>query len=158
MEVIEQLDIYPYFSIFFFAKTMDSPEQSPSTDQNVTSSDFVFAQQVQRLHRLTVYGRWLLVCGLWLTIAPLSLWRLREEIFLWQQYFTWVAVRYALFHHPLSTLGLSICIGMTASVLIWQSRNILFGMPQHELKRLETKVVQIRQQGQTHPLWKWISN
>ena len=137
---------------------MDSPEQSPSIDKNMASSDSAFAQQVQRLHRLTVYGRWLLVCCLWLTIAPLSLWRLREEIFLWQQYFTWVAVRYALFYNPLSTLGLSICIGMTTAVLIWQSRNILFGIPQHELKRLETKVAQIRQQGKSHPLWKWINN
>ncbi|WP_088243620.1 hypothetical protein [Calothrix rhizosoleniae] len=135
---------------------MDSPKKSPSITQNMASSDSAFAQQVQRLYRLTIYGRWLLVCCFWLTIAPLCLWGLREEIFLWQQYFTWVAVRYALFYHPLSTLGLSICIGMTAAVLIWQSRNILFGIPQSELKRLETKVAQIRQQGQSHPLWQWI--
>lgn len=137
---------------------MDSPEQSPSTDKNMASSNSTLAQQVHRLHCLTVYGRWLLVCCLWLTIAPLSLWDLREEILLWQQYFTWVALRYALVYHPLSSLGLVTCIGMTTAVLVWQSRNILFGIPKSELKRLELKVCQIRQQGQSHPLWNWISN
>jgi hypothetical protein len=137
---------------------MDSPETSSSTDQNMASTDPAFAQQVQRLHQLAIYGRWLFVCCLWLTIAPFSLWELREDILLWRQHFTWVAVQYALFYHPLSTLGLASCIGMTAAVLIWQSRNILFGIPKGEIKRLEQKVCQIRQQGQSHPLWKWIDN
>ena len=137
---------------------MDSPEKSPSTDVNMASSDPAFAQQVQKLHKLTIYGRWLFVSCLWLTIAPFSLWGLMEEILLWRQYFTWVAVRYALYYHPLPPLGLATCIGMTAAVLIWQSRNILFGIPPSELKRLEQKVWQIRQQGQSHPLWKWINN
>ncbi|MDJ0797021.1 MAG: hypothetical protein QNJ51_09325 [Calothrix sp. MO_167.B12] len=135
---------------------MDSPEKFDSTNNNMASSDSSFAQQVQKLHRLTVYGRWLLVCFFWLTIAPLALWGIREEIFLWRQYFTWVALRYTLAYHPLSTLGFAICLGTTTAILIWQSRNILFGIPHSELKRLEQKVCQIRQQGQSHPLWKWI--
>jgi len=120
------------------------------------SSDPSFARQVQRLHRLTVYGRWLLVVFLWLTLAPLSLWNLRKEIEFLQDYFTWVAVRYALLSHPFAAVGLSLCIGMTLSVLIWQSRNILVGMPDSEKQRLEKQVYRIRQQGSSHPLWKWV--
>ncbi len=115
-----------------------------------------FTEQVQRLHRLTVYGRWFVVGLLWLTIVPIALWDLSSEIKLWQQYFTWAAVRYALFFHPWATLGLSFCWGMTTAVLVWQSRNILFGLPNSDRTRLEKQVYQIRQQGQTHPLWKWI--
>lgn len=119
--------------------------------------DPVFDAQVQKLHRLTVYGRWLFVAALWVLVAPISLWNLRGEIALWRQYFTWVAVRYGLYFHPLATLGLAFCIGMTASVLVWQSRNILFGLPKRDRERLEKRVFLIREQGATHPLWKWIS-
>jgi hypothetical protein len=45
---------------------------------------------------------------------------------------------------------------MTLAVLIWQSRNILFGLPENEQRRLEQQVLRIREQGQSHPLWKWI--
>lgn len=116
--------------------------------------DPIFKQQVQKLHNLTVYGRWLVVALLWLTIGSLSLWGLRSEIALLQQYFTWVAVRYGLFYNPLPTFGLGLCIGMTVSVLVWQSRNILLGLPQQEQQRLEQQVHKIRQQGPSHPLWK----
>ncbi|MEB3148156.1 MAG: hypothetical protein VKL60_03945, partial [Sphaerospermopsis sp.] len=98
----------------------------------------------------------LFVCCLWVIIAPVCLWNLRTEFTLWQQYFTWVAVRYGLMFHPLSTLGLAFCIGMTVSVLVWQSRNILIGLPQPEKQRLEQQVFKIRQQGPSHPLWKLI--
>jgi len=137
---------------------MNQPEESLNTGKYTESSDQSFVQQVQRLHQLTVYGRWLFVICLWLTIAPLSLWNLHAEIALWQQYFTWVAVRYGLLYHPLSTLGLAFCIGMTTAVLIWQSRNILIGLPPQEKERLEKQVYRIRQQGPTHPLWKWVCN
>lgn len=133
------------------------PSEQPSTSSNNTDNlDSSFAQQVQRLHQLTVYGRWLFVGCLWLTIVPLCLWDMRAEIVLWQQYFTWVAVRYGLLYHPLSALGLAFCIGMATSVLVWQSRNILIGLPQDEKQRLEKQVLRIRQQGSTHPLWKWV--
>ncbi|BAY84846.1 hypothetical protein NIES267_43430 [Calothrix parasitica NIES-267] len=120
------------------------------------SSDSSFIQQVQRLHELTVYGRWLLVTFLWLTLAPLCLWNLRTDIGFLLEYFTWASVRYGLFFNPFATLGLGLCVGMTLSVLMWQSRNILFGMPVPEKQRLEKQVYRIRQQGPSHPLWKWV--
>ena len=118
--------------------------------------DPTFKQQVQKLHQLIIYGRWLVVGCLWLSIGSLSLWGLRSEIALWQQYFTWVALQYGLYYNPLPTFGLAVCIGMTISVIVWQSRNMLLGLPPKEQKRLEQQVQQIRQQGKSHPLWKWI--
>ena len=134
---------------------MEQPEELPfELAETESALDPIFKQQVQKLHYLTVYGRWLVVILLWLTIGSLSLWGLRSEITLWQQYFTWVAVRYGLFYNPLPTFGLALCIGMTVSVLVWQSRNILLGLPQQEQQRLEQQVHKIRQQGPSHPLWK----
>jgi hypothetical protein len=118
--------------------------------------DPIFLEQVQKLHRVTVYGRWIFVVLLWLLIAPISLWNLRSEVTLWRQYFTWVAVRYGIYHHPLASVGLAFCIGSTMAVLVWQSRNILVGLPEPEKQRLEKQVYRIREQGETHPLWKWI--
>lgn len=135
---------------------MDQSEQPSLNGNNLHNPDSTFAQQVQRLHQLTVYGRWLFVGCLWLTIAPICLWNLKAEIALWRQYFTWVAVRYGLVYHPLSTFGLALCIGMTTSVLIWQSRNILMGLPEKEKQQLEKQVFRIRQQGPSHPLWKLV--
>ncbi len=120
------------------------------------SDDAIFKAQVQRLHELIVWGRWLVVGLLWMTVAPLSLWGLRSEISLWLDHFTWAAVRYGLAHHRLSAVGLGLCIGMLLAVLVWQSRNILFGMPLEYKQRLEERVWQIRQQGPSHPLWKWV--
>lgn len=128
----------------------------PDAQQQIGNLDPTFVAQMQRLHLLTVYGRWLVVGCLWAIVAPLSLWGLRSEIALWRQYFTWVAVRYGLYYNPLPTFGLAVCIGMTASVLVWQSRNILLGLPRQEQRRLEQQVSRIRQQGPTHPLWKWV--
>ncbi|MBF2005596.1 MAG: hypothetical protein IGS49_09025 [Chlorogloeopsis fritschii C42_A2020_084] len=130
--------------------------EQPENISNPENSNLSFTEQVQRLHRLTVYGRWLFVVFLWLTIAPVSLWHLREEIVLWREHFTWVAVRYGLAYHPIATIGIAFCIGMTVAILIWQSRNILLGLPQQEKQRLEQQVYRIRQQGPSHPLWKWI--
>jgi hypothetical protein len=118
--------------------------------------DPTFAGQVERLHELTVYGRWLFVGLLWLTIGSLSLWGLRYEIALLQQHFTWIAVRYGLAYNRLPALGLSLCVGMTVAVMFWQSRNILIGMPKEERQRLEQQVFRIRQQGESHPLWNMV--
>ena len=137
---------------------MDQPEAqtSQTTETATTDLDSALEWQVQRLHRLTVYGRWLVVGILWMSVGILSLWGLRYPISLWLEYFTWSAVRYGLFYNWLPTIGLSLCIGMTAAVLIWQSRNILWGMPDQERRRLEQQVQQIRKQGESHPLWKWV--
>lgn len=112
-----------------------------------------FAEQVERLLEITLYGRWLVVVLLWLTVGSLSLWALRNEISLLQQHFTWVAVKYGLAYNRLPAVGLGLCVGMTVAVMLWQSRNILIGMPQKERQRLEQQVFRIRQQGKSHPLW-----
>lgn len=116
-------------------------------------ADSSFASQVERLHELTVYGRWLFVGFLWLTIGSLSLWALRDEIALLQQHFTWVAVRYGLAYNRLPAMGLGLCVGMTLGVMLWQTRNILIGISPTERRRLEQQVFRIRQQGKSHPLW-----
>ena len=121
-----------------------------------TKLDPNFEQEVQKLHEITVWGRWLLVVFLWVTIAPVCLWNLRSEIALLQQDFTWSALKYGIVYNKLPSMGLGLCYGMTAAVLIWQSRNILWGMPPQEKRRLEKQVNRIRQQGASHPLWKWV--
>ncbi|HBL60171.1 MAG TPA: hypothetical protein DDZ80_17400, partial [Cyanobacteria bacterium UBA8803] len=114
--------------------------------------DPIFQERVQRLHQLTLYGRWLVVCTLWLSLAPLSLWGWRYEISLLRSHFTWAAVRYGIAYNRPPVMGLAICIGMTGAVLVWQSRNILLGIPQQEQRRLEQQVRRISQQGPSHPL------
>ncbi|MEC4983084.1 MAG: hypothetical protein SAJ37_19550 [Oscillatoria sp. PMC 1068.18] len=125
----------------------------PQEPENI---DPDFNKQVERLHRLTVYGRWLVVGLSWLIFAPLGIWGLREEISLWLEHFTWAAVRYGLAYNRLAAVCLAFCLGMTTAVLIWQSRNILFGLPVQERRQLEKKVRRIQAKGPTHPLWKWV--
>lgn len=142
-----------------FAKTdagTDFAEINPSEAIRLSEKDPLFKTQVQRLHRLTVYSRWLFVGLLWLVLAPISLWNLRGELVLLQDYFTWTAVRYAIIYNRLPALGLIFCVGVTVSVLIWQSRNILWGPPEDYLNYLERQVLRIRRQGKSHPLWRWV--
>ncbi len=117
-----------------------------------------FEQEVQRLHEYTVAARWVVVLLLWLTVGSFSLWALRDDIRLLSEYFTWASLRYALSmrYNPIPALGLTFTVSMTVAVLVWQSRNILFGMPQSERSRLEQQLLQIRQQGPSHPLYSWI--
>jgi hypothetical protein len=119
-------------------------------------SDPDFSRPVQRLHQLTVYSRWVFVVGCWLAIAPWSLWKLRDDIALLQQYFTWSSLRYGLAYQPLAYLGLAFCIAITGSVLVWQSRNLLWGLPTRERERLEKRVRAIHTTGPRHPLWHWV--
>lgn len=129
---------------------------SDQESSEVPAKDPTFQAAVQRLHNLTVCGRWLTVLGLWLTVGSLSLWNLRYPISLLQDYFTWAAVRWAIVFQPLPALGLGFCVAMMIAVLVWQSRNILVGLPKLERQRLEKQVFKIREQGSTHPLWKWV--
>lgn len=129
---------------------MSYPE--PSLD------DSALKTQMRRLHELTVWSRWLVVIVLWLVIGSWSLWGLRSDITLLMKHFTWATVRYSLFHNRLSAIGLGICVGMTTSTLIWQSRNIIIGFPHRYRQRLEKQVLQIRHQGPSHPLWRWVIN
>jgi hypothetical protein len=119
-------------------------------------SDPNFQIEVQRLHKITVYGRWLTVIFLWISVGSLSIWGLRDEIALWIENLTWAAVRYGLYFHRWPTLGLGLCLGMTLAVLTWQGRNLLRGLPLREKQRLEEQVRRIREQGPSHPLWKWV--
>lgn len=117
-----------------------------------------FERKVAKLHRLTVYGRWLFVIVSWLTLGAYALWNLKEEIALWFDYFTWAAVYYGFHFNFIPTLCLAFCVGTTISVLVWQSRNILFGLPAREQRQLERRVKKILVQGSKHPLWRWIKD
>ncbi len=122
----------------------------------MTNFDPNFRRQVQRLHQLTVYGRWLFVVCCWISLGSLGIWGLRAEISLWLEHFTWTAVRYSLVYNRLPTFCLAFCIGITAAVLIWQSNNVLRGIPAKERLRLEKQVKKICTSGPTHPLWRWV--
>jgi hypothetical protein len=132
-------------------------ETDPVADPNENRRDPTFQQQVQRLHQLTVTGRWLVVAGLWLTIGATSLWGLRYPISLVLENFTWAAVRYGLMFDLYPAFGLFLCIGMTLGIVVWQMRNWIFGLPKHDRDRLEHYVRRINQQGCSHPLWNWIN-
>jgi hypothetical protein len=120
-----------------------------------TSNPFL-QPEIQRLHRLTIYGRWVTVLALWLTVGAVSLWQLRFRIQLLMDSFTWVAVRYGLAYHQGAALGLALCLGMTAAVMTWHCRNLMFGIPKEELLRLQQQLARVQQQGPTHPLWRWV--
>ena len=124
----------------------------------MTTNRTDFKRKVAKLHRLTVYGRWLFVLVSWLTLGTYALWNLKEEIALWFDYFTWAAVYYGFHFNLLPTLCLAFCVGTTISVLIWQSRNIIWGLPANEQRQLEKQIEKIMTRGKKHPLWKWINN
>ena len=122
----------------------------------MSKQDSDFQQKVTKLYQLSIYGRWLVVIASWLTFGIYALWSLRSEIAIAFDYFTWAAVYYGLHFNFIPTLCLAYCIGITTSVLVWQSRNIIWGLPAPEQRRLEKKAERIIAQGDRHPLWKWI--
>jgi hypothetical protein len=122
----------------------------------VSTEEPALQWEIRRLHQLTIYARWVFVLGLWLTVGAFSLWQLRFRIQILMDYFTWAAVKYGLAYHMFAALGLALCLGFTASVLTWHLRNLLLGLPQRELDRLQQQAIRIRQQGKTHPLWRWL--
>lgn len=134
---------------------MKQPPEPPSSNA-AAEMDETFHQQMMRLHHLTVGGRWLFAGILWLTVGTLSLWGLRYPISLMLEYFTWASVYYGFHFHPIPALGLFFCVAVTTSILVWQSRNILFGLPKRDQRRLEEYVLRIRKQGPSHPLWKYV--
>lgn len=123
----------------------------------MTELDPNLRKQVKKLHQLTVYARWLSVLFCWLTLGTFGLWGLRAEIQRLFDYFTWAALRYSLSFNLGPSLCLSLCIGLTASVLVWQSRNIIWGLPLKERYRLQQQVKKILASGTSHPLSKWIN-
>jgi len=137
---------------------MEQPDVKQPRKLQILSSDLdpTLKTQVMRLHQLRVYGRWLVVSLLWVTVVPLCLWGWSYELSLMRSHFTWAALRYSIIFNPLPAFGLGFCIATTTSVLVWQSRNILVGLPHQDQKRLEQQVRRIGQQGVSHPLWKWV--
>ena len=120
------------------------------------SHDSQFLDQIERLHHIFVVGRWVIVILMWIFIGSISAWSLRHEFAMVSERFTWAALRYGLAFNIWSTMGLAICIGPTVALLVWQTRNILFGLPKPELARLEKYVLKIREQGKSHPLWSYV--
>jgi hypothetical protein len=118
--------------------------------------DPIFKNHIDNLYRLNVYARWIVIGLLWLTVGAYSLWELRYPIGLIQENFTWAAVKYGLIFQPIPAFGLFLCIGVMMGTLVWQSRNLIWGLPKKERQRLIQQVWQIRKQGSSHPLWKWI--
>ena len=114
-------------------------------------------EQVEKLHQLRIYGRYLFVLLCWLTLAPFGIWQMRETISLCQEHCTWAAVRYGLEFNLLGALALTFCIAITTAVLVRQSWNILEGgLSAREKYRLERQVKKIRAVGPKHPLWRWV--
>ncbi|MGA1603445.1 MAG: hypothetical protein ACO4CG_14315 [Prochlorothrix sp.] len=109
-----------------------------------------------RLHHLQVQLRWSLHLILGLVLLPPSLWALSPEFSLWQQVITWAAVRYGLLDHPWATIAICYLMITTLETLLWQSRNLLWGMPRREVLHLADRVKQIRDRGPGHWLWPWI--
>jgi hypothetical protein len=118
--------------------------------------DPIFKNQIDNLYRINVYGRWAVIALLWSTIGVYSLWDLRYPITLILEDFTWAAVKYGLYFQPIPAIGLSLCVAMMTGTLVWQSRNSIWGLPKSELHHLTRQVCQIRKQGSSHPLWKWV--
>ncbi len=121
------------------------------------SLDPNFERKVRKLYQLTIYFRWIVVLFSWLTFGVYGIWGLRSEISLWLDYFTWAALRYGLAFNIIPTICLAFCIGMTISVLVWQSRNIIWGLPAQEKQDLERKVQRILAKGKRHFLYKWLN-
>lgn len=117
-----------------------------------------FQHKVDKLYRLSMYSRWLLAISSWLTLGVYAIWNLQAEIALCLDYFTWAAVYYGLHFNFLPTLCLAICIGTTVSAILWQSRNLIWGLPEIEKRKLERQVKKIMAKGNKHPLWKLINN
>jgi hypothetical protein len=134
---------------------LNPPEPNESVVPTV-ELDPIFKNQMVNLYRLQVYGRWSVIGLLWLTVGAYSLWQLRYPISLIQEQFTWAAVKYGLIFQPLPAFGLCLCVGVMTGTLVWQSRNMLWGIPKKERQQLIKQVSEIRKQGDSHPLWKWV--
>lgn len=114
-------------------------------------------REIQKLHKLMTYGRWIAVVTAWILIVPFALWNMKETIELCIDYCTWSNIRLGLEFHPLSALGLSFSVGIALSVLVWQSKNILQGgLSDQQKYYLRRKVQKIRQQRKKHWLYRWI--
>jgi hypothetical protein len=133
-----------------------NPSEPPIPTVPELELDPIFKNQMANLYRLNVYSRWAVIGLLWLTVGTYSLWELRYPISLIQEEFTWAAVKYGLMFQPIPALGLCLCVGVMTGTLVWQSRNMLWGMSTKEHQQLIKQVGEIRKQGDSHPLWKLV--
>jgi hypothetical protein len=109
-----------------------------------------------RLYQAGVYGRWLVVVVLWLTVIPWAVWQFRGDIALLEDHFTWVAIRYGFAFQLLPSFALFASIGFTGAVLLRQSWHILWGLSIKERNNLIRGTARIRKIGPSHPLWRWL--
>jgi hypothetical protein len=107
--------------------------------------------KVKKVYQINLYRKWRIVAICWLTLGIFSIWELRHEIALWQDYFTWSALRYALAYHRLASLSFSICLGLTIGLLISQCRDILWGISEQEKYRLTQELEKLCNSGKFNP-------
>ncbi|MBV5260587.1 hypothetical protein FLX56_19430 [Synechococcus moorigangaii CMS01] len=105
-----------------------------------------------KLVKLTIFGRWLMVVLLWLILGSYSVWALRPEFPLWQDYLTWAVVRLSLGYHFWASVALSICIAYTCGVLVWHSQKLLRGWSAQERYRFNQWAERLAQ-NRHHWLW-----
>jgi hypothetical protein len=127
-------------------------------DNNIENND-ISDQEIEKLHQLTIYGRWILVAISWVFILPWALWDLRETISLCQEYCTWSAIRSGMEFNPWAALGVTFCVAFATSVLVWQSSYILRGgLSDKEKYYFTEKIKKIRLKGKDYWLYKLIYN
>lgn len=122
----------------------------------MNKSDLDFQRKVIKYYQLTIYMRWLVVILLWFTLGVYGVWGIRQEIQLWLDHFTWSAVYYGLAFNFIPTICLGVCIGMTVSVLVWQSRCIIWGLSNKEKYYLEKRVTTILESDSSNFVKKWL--
>lgn len=128
----------------------------PITKHNHHYPDAVFDNDlIAFVHRCTVIGRWIVVLLLWLSLGIPALWFLRSEISLWRENFTWVALWYSFRAHPWPSFALALCLGMLLATLVWQSRNIIWGLSARELDQVQRYARHLQHQRTRSTLWLW---
>lgn len=111
---------------------------------------------IARYCGLTLFLRWVVVAGCWLLLGGWGVWQIRQGIALAWEHFTWAAIRYALVFHPLATLALAFCWGLTAAVLVRHSLELLEKRSPKENYRLRQTVAAIRDRGPQDWRWRWV--
>ncbi len=122
-----------------------------------SNEQIVSEKQIKRLYRFYLYGRWLVVLICWLLIMPWAIWQFKETISLCQEQCTWAAIRIGMEFNLLAAVGISFCLGLITSVLVWQSTVILRGrLSDKQHYYLSQQVQKISSQGKKHWLYRWI--
>ena len=125
--------------------------------KHTIDNQIVSNAEIKKLYQLNLYCRWILALLSWLLILPWAIWQFRETISLCQDHCTWAAIRLGMEFNFLATVGISLCIGFTTSVLIWQSTHMIGGdLSKRQKYYLAQKVRKIRKQGQKNWLYHWI--